>query len=67
MKVKILKKEDIDRAIADEFINLIKRKPNAVLGLATGSSPLGVYKLLVEAYEKGEIPVGAVIVKDNTS
>ena len=32
MKVKILKKEDIDRAIADEFINLIKRKPNAVLG-----------------------------------
>ncbi len=55
MKVKILKKEDIDRAIADEFINLIKRKPNAVLGLATGSSPLGVYKLLVEAYEKGEI------------
>ena len=55
MKVKILKKEDIDRAIADEFINLIKRKPNAVLGLATDSSPLGVYKLLVEAYEKGEI------------
>lgn len=55
MEVKILKKEEINRAIADEFIALIKRKPNAVLGLATGSSPVGVYKLLVEACKKGEI------------
>ena len=28
-------------------------KPNCVLGLATGSSPIGTYKTLVENYEKG--------------
>ena len=30
-------------------------KPNSVLGLATGSSPLGTYKQLIEWYEKGDI------------
>lgn len=27
-----------------------------VLGLPTGSSPLGVYKILVEKYKAGEVP-----------
>lgn len=31
----------------------IMRKPNSVLGLATGSTPLGVYKLLVEYHNRG--------------
>lgn len=31
----------------------IKCKPNSVLGLATGSSPLGVYKLLEEYHRSG--------------
>lgn len=30
-------------------------KPNSVLGLATGSSPLGVYKQLIDWYNKGDI------------
>jgi len=55
MKVKVLEKADIDRAVADEFVALIKRKPTAVLGLATGKSPLGVYKLLADAYKKKEV------------
>ena len=55
MKVKVLRKEDIDRAIANEFISLVQRKPNAVLGLATGSSPLGVYGLMVKAFEDGQV------------
>ena len=30
-------------------------KPNSVLGLATGSSPIGTYKELIRKYENGEI------------
>lgn len=55
MEVKVLKSEQINRAIADTFIELIKRNPKAVLGLATGSSPVGVYQLLVKANKEGVI------------
>lgn len=30
-------------------------KPNSVLGLATGSSPVGIYQQLIEWYRKGDI------------
>ena len=33
----------------------IKSKPDSVLGLATGSSPVGTYKELVKMYESGEL------------
>ena len=35
-------------------------KPDSVLGLATGSSPLGTYKQLIEWYEKGDIDFSQV-------
>ena len=35
-------------------------KPNCVLGLATGSSPLGTYKQLIEWYNKGDIDFSQV-------
>ncbi|WP_417508112.1 glucosamine-6-phosphate deaminase [Microbacterium sp.] len=34
--------------VADEVVRLIARRPDAVLGLATGSTPLPVYKALQE-------------------
>ena len=40
---------------ADVITNLLKSKPDAVLGLATGSSPIGMYKELIARCEKGEI------------
>ena len=40
---------------ADVITDLLKSKPNAVLGLATGSSPIGMYKELIARCEKGEI------------
>lgn len=55
MEIKVLKSEEINREIADTFISLIQKKPNAVLGLATGSSPVGVYQLLVKANREGVI------------
>lgn len=56
MKVIIVKNYDEMSDVAAEIIaNKIKAKPNAVLGLATGSSPIGTYQRLVEKCKKGEI------------
>ncbi|WP_457974401.1 glucosamine-6-phosphate deaminase [Arthrobacter sp. D1-17] len=38
---------------ADAIQALLRRKPDAVLGLATGSSPLPIYDELVQRYERG--------------
>ena len=61
MEIIYLPKKEIDKKIANLFINKIKKNPRVVLGLATGSSPLGVYKLLVEAYQRGDISFKEVV------
>lgn len=56
MKVIIVKDYDAMSDMAAEIIaNKIKEKNNAILGLATGSSPTGTYQRLVKKYENGEI------------
>lgn len=40
---------------ANSIASLLKNKPSAVLGLATGSSPIAMYDELVAMYERGEI------------
>ncbi len=40
---------------ADVITEVLKNKPNAVLGLATGSSPVGMYKELIARCKSGEI------------
>lgn len=47
--------DEMSRYAADLIAGQLKRKPKSVLGLATGSSPLGVYRRLIELYEAGEI------------
>lgn len=47
MEIVINKKEILDELAAKEIIELVNKKPNAVLGLATGSSPVGVYEKLI--------------------
>lgn len=39
---------------------LVQSKPNAVLGLATGSTPLGVYARLVQRHQDGQIDLSEV-------
>ena len=46
--------------VADQITALLRRKPNAVLGLATGSTPVGVYDLLVQRYRQGELDFAGV-------
>ena len=45
---------------AKAVANLIKKKPNCVLGLATGSTPEGMYAQLVDMYEAGAISFSKV-------
>ena len=47
--------EEICRTAADFYSNQLKRKPDSVLGLATGSTPIGLYKELVKRSQSGEI------------
>ena len=45
--------EDMSRKAADIIRAQVMEKPDCVLGLATGASPLGAYACLVHWYEKG--------------
>ena len=47
--------EEMSRAAADFIVDQINRKPDSVLGLATGSTPLGMYKELVRRFCAGEV------------
>ena len=47
--------EEMSRAAAREIANVLNAKPNAVLGMATGSTPLGVYQELVRMHRAGEL------------
>jgi len=47
--------EDVCRAAADIFSEQLKKKPDSVLGLATGSTPIGLYEELVRRYDAGEL------------
>ena len=55
MKVVVGNNEKISALIAEEFIKQVNEKPNSVLGLATGTSPLGVYANLVKANKEGRV------------
>lgn len=47
--------DDMSEKAAQIIISDMKEKKNIVLGLATGSTPLGLYKTLIKAYQKQEI------------
>ncbi len=46
---------EMSKKAAEVVIALLKEKPACVLGLATGSTPIGLYENLVKAYENGEV------------
>ncbi|MFW5795114.1 MAG: glucosamine-6-phosphate deaminase [Bacillota bacterium] len=43
--------EEASKAAANFVIKEIIKKPNMILGLATGTSPIGLYQNLIKAYE----------------
>ena len=56
---------DLAIAVADRMVEVIQRetraKGRAVLGLATGSTPLGVYEELIRRHQAGEVDFSRVI------
>ena len=52
--------EELSRIAADILEEQLKTKPDSVLGLATGSSPIGMYDELVSRYEAGKVDFSKV-------
>ncbi|MDO4621796.1 MAG: glucosamine-6-phosphate deaminase [Eubacteriales bacterium] len=52
--------KDMSRKAANIISAQVIMKPNAVLGLATGSTPIGTYEQLVEWYKKGDLDFSQV-------
>ncbi len=51
---------DMSRKAANIISAQIIMKPHCVLGLATGSTPIGIYEQLVEWYKKGDLDFSEV-------
>ena len=47
--------DDMSAKAAELIKEQVKEKPNSILGLATGSTPVGMYRCLTEMYKNGEI------------
>lgn len=55
MKLIIGRQEDVVAQAAQRYVELLGRKPHAVLGLATGSTPLSLYERLAALCAGGEL------------
>ena len=61
--MKIIKAKDyndMSRKAANIIAAQVSMKPDCVLGLATGSTPIGTYARLVEQYEQGDLDFSGV-------
>jgi len=47
--------EQLHEAAAQTIVRLLRQKPDAVLGLATGGTPVGIYEALAAAVRRGEV------------
>lgn len=45
----------VSRVAADLFEALVRKKPNCVLGLATGSTPIGLYQELIRRHQEEKL------------
>ena len=62
--MEVIVKDDyaqLSRLAAQIIAGLVRRKPQAVLGLATGSTPLGTYKELVRLHKEEGLDFGRVV------
>ena len=53
--IKVKNYDELSRMSASLIAAQIKNKKDSILGLATGSSPVGTYKELIDLYEKGDL------------
>ncbi|MDR3185586.1 MAG: glucosamine-6-phosphate deaminase [Christensenellaceae bacterium] len=56
MEIQLTRNYDEMSEVASEIVTkLIKRKSHAILGLATGSTPIGLYRCLIDEYNSGNV------------
>ena len=53
--------DEMSKKAAGIVLEQLKKKPNSVLGLATGSTTMGMYMELIGAYKRGEIDFSQVM------
>lgn len=53
--IKVKDYQELSQVASEIFVNEIKKNPSLTLGLATGSSPIGLYQNLIKQYEQGNI------------
>jgi glucosamine-6-phosphate deaminase len=58
--IKVKNYDEVSVKTANLILGQVNLKPDAVLGLATGGSPVGAYKKIVEAYNNGEVDFSGV-------
>lgn len=61
MKVFVFQnKEELGKALGKEFATLVKQNPKAILGLATGSSPLETYHAIAKIHQEEGVSFAGV-------
>ena len=58
--IKVENYEQLSQKASEIICAQVKSKPDSVLGLATGSSPLGTYADMIKKYEAGEVDFSKV-------
>jgi glucosamine-6-phosphate deaminase len=53
-------KDEVSQLAADMIEQIVKERPQAVLGLATGSTPIATYQELIQRYQDGKIDFSQV-------
>lgn len=53
--IKVENKEALSIKAKEMFVDVLQNTVAPILGLATGSTPEGMYKLLIESYQNGDI------------
>ncbi|MEC8569946.1 MAG: glucosamine-6-phosphate deaminase, partial [Planctomycetota bacterium] len=52
--------EAVSQFVADRIAQWVRHHPSCVLGLATGSTPLGTYRELIRLHREGSLDLSAV-------
>ncbi len=53
--IKVKNYQELSKKSCDLLIKEVSKKPNLVIGFATGTTPLGLYKELISAYKNGKV------------